>query len=143
MNSSGRDHAGDELPTPWVQTPRLRAQSEDDGVHGAVTPQWDRVIEIATKLWIDGVYVATVNPLPTQRFVDLLWTAHQAGRVLGGRAKVETTEVARGVKDGTVTVTVRYVDADDHGLERAVQGLEELMQRVLAQHDQTRQQGEC
>jgi hypothetical protein len=118
MNPSGRDHAGDEL----------------------ATVQWDRVIEIATKLWIDGVYVATLNPLPTQRFVDLLWAAHQAGRVLGGRAKVETSEVARGVKDGTVTVTVRYVDADDHGLERAFQGLEELMQRVLAQHDQARHQ---
>ena len=97
-------------------------------------PHWDRVVEIASKLWIDGVYVVDVDPSQTQRFVDLQWAAHQAGRVLGGRAKIETSG-ARGSDDPTVTVTVRYVDPDGKGLLRAEEGLEKLLRLVLADHD--------
>jgi len=94
-------------------------------------PHWDRVVEIASKLLIDGEYVVEIDPCPTQRFVDVLWAAHQAGRVLGGRARVETSE-ARAPEDPTVTVTVKYVDPDGRGLQRAEEGLEKLLRRVLA-----------
>ncbi|MGY2873275.1 hypothetical protein ACVW00_000465 [Marmoricola sp. URHA0025 HA25] len=96
-------------------------------------PHWDQVVEIASKLWIDGLYAVDVDPCPTQRFVDLLWAAHQAGRVLGGRAKIETSG-PRGPDDPTVTVTVRYVDPDGNGLQRAEEGLAKLLRRVLAVH---------
>jgi hypothetical protein len=96
-------------------------------------PHWDHVVEIASKLWIDGVYVVELDPCPTQRFVDLQWAAHQAGRVLGGRAQIETSG-ARGPEDPTVTVTVRYVDPDGRGLLRAEEGLEKLLRQVRAQH---------
>jgi len=96
-------------------------------------PHWDRVVEIASKLWIDGIYVAELDPCPTQRFVDLQWAAHQAGRVLGGRARIETSG-PRGPRDPTVTVTVRYVDPDGRGLQRAEEGLEKLLRLVLADH---------
>jgi len=96
-------------------------------------PHWDRVVEIASKLWIDGEYVVELDPSPTQRFVDLHWAAHQAGRVLGGRARIETSG-ARGPEDPTVTVTVRYVDPDGKGLQRAEEGLENLIRHVLADH---------
>jgi hypothetical protein len=94
-------------------------------------PHWDRVVEIASKLWIDGRYVVELDPCPTQRFVDLQWAAHQAGRVLGGRAMIETTG-PRGPKDPTVTVTVTYVDANGNGLQRAEEGLQKLLRHVLA-----------
>jgi hypothetical protein len=93
-------------------------------------PHWDRVVEIASKLWIDGLYVAELDPCPTQRFVDLQWAAHQAGRVLGGRAKIETSG-PRGPEDRTVIVTVRYVDPDGRGLQRAEEGIEKLLRHVL------------
>jgi hypothetical protein len=96
-------------------------------------PHWDRVVEIASKLWIDGTYVVEVDRCPTQAFVDLLWAAHHAGRVLGGRAEVETSG-GRGREDPTVTVTVRYVDPDGRGLLRAEEGLEKLLRRVLEEH---------
>jgi hypothetical protein len=96
-------------------------------------PHWDRVVEIASKLWVDGEYVVELDPSPTQRFVDLLWAAHQAGRVLGGRARVDTSG-ARGPEDPTVTVTVKYLDPDGRGLQRAEEGLEKLLRRVLADH---------
>jgi hypothetical protein len=101
--------------------------------HATHDPHWDRVVEIASKLWIDGLYVVELDPCPTQRFVDVQWAAHQAGRVLGGRAKIETTG-PRGPEDRTVTVTVRYVDPDGKGLQRAEEGLEKLLRHVLADH---------
>jgi len=91
---------------------------------------WDLAIEIAAKLWINGEYVAEVDPLPTQRLVDLQWAAHQAGRVLGGRAKVKVTGTL-GRDPRSVTVTVTYVDSNGLGLQRAQEGLESLMRLVL------------
>lgn len=96
-------------------------------------PHWDRVVEIASKLWIDGIYVVEVDASDTQRFVDLHWSALQAGRVLGGRATIDTSG-ARGCGDPTVTVTVRFVDPDGKGLLRAEEGLEKLLRQVLAKH---------
>lgn len=95
-------------------------------------PQWDRVIEIAAKLWIDGEYVTELDPSPTQRFVDLQWAARQAGRVLGGRTKVHVGR-SHGPRDPTVAVTVTYVDPDGRGLQRAEEGLERLLRTVLAE----------
>jgi len=101
--------------------------------HTSPDPQWDRVVEIASKLWIDGEYVVHLDRPPTQRLVDLQWAAHQAGRVLGGRAKVETSS-SRGSDDPIVTVTVTYVDSDGRGLQRAEEGLETLLRHVIADH---------
>ena len=93
-------------------------------------PQWDRVIEIAAKLWVDGRYVVELDTSPTQRFVDLHWAARQAGRVLGGVAKVHTSR-PRGPEGRHVAVTVTYVDPTGHGLQQAEEGLEKLMRMVL------------
>lgn len=100
-------------------------------IAGSNDPQWDRVIEIAAKLWVDGTYVVELDPSPTQRFVDLQWAARHAGRVLGGHATVHVGG-ARGPDDSTVTVTVTYVDPTGRGLDRAEEGLEKLMRMVLA-----------
>jgi hypothetical protein len=98
---------------------------------GSKDPRWDQVVEIAAKLWIDGVYVARLDPSPTQRFVDLQWAARQAGRVLGGRAVVHTRD-AQSPEDSKVTVTVTFVDPDGRGFQRAEEGLETLLRKVLA-----------
>lgn len=94
-------------------------------------PHWDRVVEIASKLWIDGHYVVELDRSQTQRFVDLQWAAHQAGRALGGRATIATSS-ARGREDPTVTVTVTYADPGGKGLQQAEQSLEKLLRQVLA-----------
>ena len=93
-------------------------------------PQWDLVVEIAAKLWIDGVYVTRLNPTPTQRFVDLQWAAYQAGRALGGRSTVAVGKPA-GPRDPTVTVTVAYVQAA--GVDTATEeaGLADLLREIL------------
>jgi methyl coenzyme M reductase gamma subunit len=104
---------------------------------GSKDPQWDLVVEIAAKLWIDGVYVARLDPSPTQRYVDLQWAGRQAGRVLGGRAVV-TIRDARGPEDSKVTVTVTFVDPDGRSLQRAEEGLENLLRKVLAEQSRGR-----
>jgi hypothetical protein len=71
--------------------------------------------------------------LPTQRLVDLQWAAHQSGRVLGGRAKVQVTQPL-GRDRRAVTVTVTYVDPGGRGLQRAAEGLESLMRLMLEEH---------
>lgn len=116
------------VPSQPTRAPRIPMVTR-----AANDPHWDRVVEIASKLWVDGEYVVQLDPCPTQRFVDLLWAAHQAGRVLGGRARVETSD-ARGPEDSTVTVTVKYLDPYGRGLQRAEEGLEELLRRVRADH---------
>ena len=103
---------------------------------GSADPQWDRVIEIAAKLWVDGVFVASIDPSPTQAFVDLQWAAHQAGRVLGGRSKVRTSPPT-GPEDPAIMVTVTFVDPDGRGLQRAEEGLERLLRKVLAEQART------
>jgi hypothetical protein len=94
-------------------------------------PQWDRVIEIAATLWVDGTYVTEIEPSPTQRFVDLQWAARQAGRVLGGRARVEIDDAGY-PEEPCVTLTVTYVDAGGRDLRRAEEGLEALLRQALA-----------
>lgn len=96
----------------------------------AKDPQWDHVIEIAAKLWVDGRYVVELDPSPTQRFVDLHWAARQAGRVLGGVAKVHTSR-PKGPDGRRVVVTVTFEDPTGHGLQQAEEGLEKLMRMVL------------
>lgn len=98
--------------------------------HETRDPQWDLVIEIAATMWVHGEYVTELDPLPTQRFVDLQWAARQAGRVLGGRAKVRVSR-PRHPGDRMVTVNVTYVDPDGRGLQRAEEGLATLMRMVL------------
>jgi hypothetical protein len=97
-------------------------------------PQWNRVIEIAAKIWVEGRYVVEVDTSPTQRFVDLQWAARQAGRVLGGVAKVHISR-PRGPEGRLVRVTVTYVDPTGHGHDQAEQGLEKLMRMVLEEQN--------
>lgn len=99
--------------------------------HSSPDPHWDRVVEIASKLWINGEYVVELHRPETQRLVDLQWAAHQAGRVLGGRAKVETSS-SRTPEDPITRLTVTYVDSDGRGLKRAEEGLENLLRHVIA-----------
>jgi hypothetical protein len=96
-------------------------------------PQWDLAVEIAAKLWLDGQFVIELDPIPTQRFVDLQWAARQAGRALGGRARVRMSR-PRGPKDPKVTVTVTYVDLPGRGLRDGEQRLEAMMRQVLEAH---------
>jgi hypothetical protein len=93
-------------------------------------PQWDLAIEIAAKLWLDGEFVIELDPIPTQRLVDLQWAARQAGRALGGRARVRMSR-PRGPKDPTVTVTVTYVEPAGRARRGPEEGLEAMMRHVL------------
>jgi len=93
-------------------------------------PQWELVVEIAVKLWVEGTYVTEIDVLPMQRFVDLQWAARQAGRALGGRTQVTTTRLDD-TDHGTVSLEVRLIESDEPGLRRAEQGLDELMRAVL------------
>jgi len=81
-------------------------------------PQWELVVEIAVKLWVDGTYVAEIDMLPMQRFVDLQWAARQAGRVLGGRTQVTRSRLGDADR-GTVRLEVRLVDPEGPGLRHA------------------------
>jgi hypothetical protein len=97
-------------------------------------PQWDKVIEIAARLWVEGSYVVELETSPAQRFVDLQWAARQAGRVLGGVAKVHVSR-PRGPDGRRVVLTVTYEDPTGRGLLRAEEGLEELMRMVLEEQN--------
>jgi hypothetical protein len=99
--------------------------------NSAPDEQWALTIEIAAKLWIDGEYVTEVAPVPTQRYVDLRWAAHQAGRVLGGRSRIHTRKRQGHPPDPIVVVTVTYVDPTGQGFQQAEEGLETLMRLVL------------
>ena len=96
-------------------------------------PHWDLVIEIAATLWVHGEHVVELDPLPTQRFVDLQWAARQAGRILGGRAEVLVSP-RRDRDHRVVRVTITYVAPGGRGHQRAEEGLETLMRMVLEQH---------
>lgn len=124
--------AGDHSPDPHQRTQPVSRLIPMDN-RSSRDPHWDRVVEIAARLWIDGIYVAELDTSQTQRFVDLQWAAHQAGRVLAGRAKIETCR-ARAPEDPTATITVRFIDPDGEGLRRAEEGLKQLLRRVLEDH---------
>jgi hypothetical protein len=109
---------------------RLTISGRGMKAEGSRDPQWDLVIEIAAKLWVYGEYVAEVDPLPTQRFVDLQWAARQAGRVLGSRPTVHVGQ-PRGAENRRVTVTVTYRAPEGQDVQRAEAGLETLMRMVL------------
>jgi hypothetical protein len=94
-------------------------------------PRWALTIEIAAKMWIDGEYVTEIDPVPTQRYVDLRWAAHHAGRVLGGRSRIHTSKRHRDPLDPVLIVTVTYVDPTGRGFQQAEEGLEALLQLVL------------
>ena len=102
---------------------------------------WDLVVEIAAKLLVDGEYVTELDALPTQRLVDHQWAAHQAGRVLGVRARVRLSgpldcPPGRNPGDGRrVTMRVTHVDPTGDRMQRAQAGLESLLALVLEQHD--------
>jgi hypothetical protein len=95
----------------------------------AVDRQWDLAIDIASELWLRGEYVVELDPLPAQRLVDVQWAALQAGHLLGAEASICVTK--HRLLDPRVTVTVRYVDPTGRGLQRAQEGLDNLLRSVL------------
>ena len=44
---------------------------------------------IVHALETEGEFVVELDPMPIQRMVDLRWAAHQAGRILGVKVRVE------------------------------------------------------
>jgi hypothetical protein len=117
------------LPREIVRPTRKGRTMEHPNI--AHDRQWALTIEIAAKLWIEGEYVTEVDLVPTQRYVDLRWAAHQAGRVLGGRSRIRTSKRQRHPLDPIVVMTVTYVDPTGHGFQQAEEGLETLMRLVL------------
>jgi hypothetical protein len=61
--------------------------------------------EIADVLASHGECAIRVGPLPTQHLVDLHWTAHRAGQLLGIRVRVFVESPATTI-DPTVTVRI-------------------------------------
>lgn len=96
-------------------------------------PQWDLTLEIASKLWFYGEYVFDMDPLPSQRLVNVRWAALQAGRLLGVRAEVDVTGPFSST-DPTVTVTVTFADPGGRGRARAHEGFEALLRSVREQY---------
>jgi hypothetical protein len=117
------------LPREIVR-PRRKGRTMDHP-NSAPDGRWALTIEIAAKLWIDGEYVTEVDLVPTQRYVDLRWAAHQAGRVLGGRSRIHTSKRPGRPLDPIVVVSVTYVDPTGRGFQQAEEGLETLMRFVL------------
>lgn len=66
----------------------------------------DLAAEIADALRTAGEYVARVALLPTQQLVDFHWAAHQAGRRLGFKVKVDV-RVPKDAVDSRAEVRVR------------------------------------
>ena len=97
------------------------------GEHG--DPRWDLTLEIASRLWFYGEYAFQVAPNPQQELVDLHWAALQAGRLLGGRAKVKVARPFFGA-DPTVTVTITFADPDGRARARAQDGVDALLRSV-------------
>jgi hypothetical protein len=91
--------------------------------------QWDLAIEIASELWLYGEYVVEMDALPAQALVDVRWAALEAGHLLGARAKISVTETRR-TPCRRVTVSVRFVDPNGRGLQRAQEGLDALLRSV-------------
>lgn len=63
------------------------------------------VEEIAVALAAAGEHAARIDMLPIQRLVDFKWAAHQAGRRLGMRIRIEV-QLAKVDADGLVPVGV-------------------------------------
>lgn len=96
---------------------------------GTPDPQWDFALVIRRALESHGRYAIEVDTRDSQAFVDILWAARQAGRLLGVKITVDRSPLY-GHADSIMTATVRCVATD--GTERAqVQaGLERLRQSV-------------
>lgn len=64
--------------------------------------------QIAEAVAEHGQCTVEIDPLPTQRLVDLHWVAHQAGRLLGVKIRVIVKHSAFGPSnDATVTIVPR------------------------------------
>lgn len=103
----------------------MHRETDDD-------PQWDLVLEIASKLWYYGEHLFVVNPSPHQQLVDVHWAALQAGRLLGVRAKVTVSEPFSKT-DPRVTVTITFEDPTGRVRSRAEEGFERLLHEVRQQ----------
>jgi hypothetical protein len=72
----------------------------------------DLVPVIVVNLDEGGEYRAVLDPDATQQLVDLRWAALRAGRLLGRRVKVSTTQA---VDTGSAPVVARVTFASGHG----------------------------
>lgn len=90
--------------------------------------QRDLVIEIASRLWYDGEILYVINPMLHQQLVDLQWAAHQAGRLLGVRARVQVNPM--GLGDPRVAVSIASGDPDGRERAGAREGLEKLLREA-------------
>jgi hypothetical protein len=109
-----------------VAVPSRRDQVSSD-------PQWDLALEIAGTLWLYGEHVVVIDPRPVQQLVDVQWAAHQAGRIIGVRSRIELTW--NGWPDPRVTLVITFDDPDGRGLIRAQHGLDALLRSVLDQQE--------
>jgi hypothetical protein len=95
-------------------------------------PQWDFILEIASKLWYDGEYSFAVNANVQQELVDAHWAALQAGRLLGVHAKVRVRGPSRA--EPLTMVTVTFTDPDGRSRKRASDGFARLLNSVRHEH---------
>lgn len=65
---------------------------------------------IATKLDETGEYRAILDPSALQQLVDLRWAALRAGRLLGRRVKVSTTQAVN-TGDAPIVARVTFASA--------------------------------
>jgi len=127
------------LPIRQSERIKLRPAEHNSG-HGGGTmhretdddPQWDLVLEIASKLWYYGEHLFVVYPSPHHRLVDLQWAALQAGRLLGVRAKVKVS-CPFSETDPRVTLTITFEDPTGRVRSRAQDGFERLLHEVRQQ----------
>ena len=71
----------------------------------------DLVPVIVVNLDETGEYRAVLDPTTAQQLVDLRWAALRAGRLLGRRVKVSTTQA---VDTGSAPVVARVTFASGH-----------------------------
>ncbi|MGY2876773.1 hypothetical protein ACVW00_003963 [Marmoricola sp. URHA0025 HA25] len=90
-----------EAPRPRLQQPRSTPVLPD-----ALVPV------IATELDETGEYRAVLDASALQQLVDLRWAALRAGRLLGRRVKVSTTQA---VTPGDAPVLARVTFTSGHG----------------------------
>jgi len=87
----------------WTTLDHLLAMSTGT-VRG--TRSDDLVDEIADGLAVSGEYMTRVDLLPTHHVIDFTWAAHQAGRRLGIRVRVDVQYATAAAAGGLAQVRV-------------------------------------
>jgi hypothetical protein len=90
--------------------------------NSALTPPDELVPVIAAQLDETGEYRAVLDPTALQQLVDLRWASLRAGRLLGRRVKVTTTQAAT-TGSAPVLALVRFTSGHRSGIPRQRQAL--------------------